>query len=98
MAIALILFGCLLAAAVNMTALQVGRNGSTRLHYAAHAFGGIGLLLMVALLIAAIDGLSQVWVQRPGYEAESVVYSFWLLIACTLASLICYAGLSLRKP
>jgi hypothetical protein len=98
MAIALSLFGCLLAAAVNLTALQVGYNGSTHLHHAACAFGGIGLLLMLAFFIAAIDGLSQVWVKRPGYEGEPVVYTFWLVIACTLASLVCYASLSLRKP
>ena len=78
--------GLMLVTAVHIATLMAGLRGQTHFHRAACVLGSLGLLLIVALVVAAIDGFSQVWVARSGYEGKPVIYSFWSLMACTVLS------------
>ena len=78
--------GLMLVTAVHIVTLMAGLRGHTFFHRGACVLGSLGLLLIVTLVVAAIDGYSQVWAQRAGYEGQPVIYSFWSLMACTVLS------------
>jgi hypothetical protein len=72
---------------INVAALCAGYERHKPIHNMATIVGGLGLFVFIGLLIAFADAFTQVWVKRPGYEGQPVIWFFYATIATTLGSL-----------
>ena len=77
-----------LALIVNAAALYVGNERNTKLYNAATLLGGVGLFAFLGLAVAFLDAFMQIWVRRPGYEGQPVIFFLVLWGASSIGSLI----------
>jgi phosphatidylserine synthase len=57
------------------------------IHKAARASGILGFFAVAAVLLAAFDAFTQIWVTRPGYEGMPIIAALGVLAMTSLASL-----------
>ena len=75
-----------LAVIANAAALYIGNERSNKLYNTATIFGGVGLFAFVGLAVAVLDAFTQIWVKRPGYEGQPVIFFLALLAVCAIGS------------
>ena len=77
-----------LVIAVNIIAIYVGNDRYSFFGNVASVFGRLGLFTLLALVIAAFDAFTNIWVKREGYEGWPVIICFYTTVGFTLISLV----------
>jgi len=76
-----------LALGINISALRASHEPNRSIRVLARISGGVGMFCVLGLLVAIVDAFSQIWVKRPGYEAQPVFVFFYAAAVSTVVSM-----------
>ena len=82
---------------VNVFAIVISRRGDSRLRKLTGRVGIASFLFMILVILGFLDGLSQVWVARAGYEGKFFFFSLGLLGVSTSLAFLFSIWILMRK-